>query len=276
LAEPSKSFNPFEFFHELRPKGDAKLLENIVEQARLNVKNADPSAPDNLARMFPGNLNSTARIDLTEMPYRDEVLAEMRRLIGKREEKAFKEAEAYDALGINVFRDKDYETGSLRLGSAAQGNYMKTRGEFMARLQEAYALATEGMPVGERRKLFPVDVATQGVRATDAAPGGAEGIAGVPLAEEKNIRPVTRGNVMAGTQLQSYDTEGAERGLVNVEGLINVDKIPEDLKKKIEYPGKAEGGVVSMVDVARSTGRGPKGVASLAPRARNMFRPMVS
>lgn len=276
LAEPRKSFNPFEFFHELRPKGDAKLLENIVEQARFNVKNADPSAPDNLARMFPGNLNSTARIDLDEMPYRDEVLAEMRRLIGKREEKAFKEAEAYDALGINVFRDKDYETGSLRLGSAAQGNYMKTRGEFMARLQEAYALATEGMPVGERRKLFPVDVATQSVRATDAAPGGAEGIAGVPLAEEKKIRPVTRGNVMAGTQLKSYDTEGAERGLVNVEGLINVDKIPEDLKKKIEYPSKAEGGVITMADVARSTGRGPKGVASLAPRARNMFRPMVS
>lgn len=37
-----------------------------------------------------------------------------------------------------------------------------------------------------------------------------------------------------------------------------------------------EGGIVSMVDVARSTGRAPKGVASLAPRARNMFRPMVS
>ena len=276
LAEPNKSFNPFEFFHDLRPKGDAKLLENIVEQARLNVNNATPAAPDNLARMFPGNLNSTARIDLEEMPYRDEVLAEMRRLIEKREDKAFKQAEAYQALGIDVFRDKDAETGSLRLGSAAQGNYMKTRGEFMARLQEAYALATEGMPVGERRKLFPVDVATQSVRATDAAPGGAEGIAGTPLADEKRIRPVTRGNVMAGTKLKSYDTEGAERGLVDVEGLINVDKIPEDLKKKIEYPSKAEGGVITMADVARSTGRGPKGVASLAPKARNMFRPMVS
>ena len=334
LAEPNNtSFNPFEFFNELRPKGDAKLLENIVEQARFNVKNADPSAPDNLSRMWPGNLNSTARINLDEMPYRDEVLAEMRRLIREKEEKAFKEAEAYQALGIDVYRDKDPKTGSLRLGPSAQGNYMKTRGEFMARLQEAYALATEGMPVGERRKLFPMDAAIRGARATEAAPGGDTGAA---LEYVKQIQPGT--GVMHGTRKMDYPAylaeirekealiasnpkfplktrfgtfndmreleyslefakegeasmgpipEGrpsinvgtvppSEMGLVDVEGLINVDKIPEGLKSKIEYPGKAEGGVVSMVDVARSTGRGPKGVASLAPKARNMFRPMVS
>lgn len=469
LAEPNhKNFNPFEFFHELRPKGDAKLLENIVEQARFNVKNADPSAPDNLARMWPGNLNSTARINLDEMPYRNEVLAEMRRLIGKREEKAFKEAEAYQALGIDVYRDKD-ASGSLRQGPSAQANYMKTRGEFMARLQEAYALATEGKPVGERRKLFPMDAAIRGARATEAAPGGDTGAA---LEYVKEIQPGI--GVMHGTRKMDYPAylaeirekealiasnpkfplktrfgtfddmkelelslemakegdpsavtipEGrpsidqgtvppSEMGLVDVEGLINVDKIPEDLKKKIEYPSsapapalapealgesiggqaiiptmpnrfffedldmseltlrpsldlkgnkipnsvdieliragkkgkghgteimrrltkmadetnttmtlfptpygdggleledlvafykkqgfeyldpdpdipdldremiryprKADGGIISMVDVARSTGRGPKGVASLAPRARNMFRPMVS
>lgn len=410
LAEPNNtSFNPFEFFHELRSKGDAKLLENLVNQARFNVKNADPAAPDNRARMWPGNLNSTAPINLDEMPYRDEVLAEMRRLIEDKEAKAFKEVEAYEALGIDVFRDKDPETGSLRLGPSAQGNYMKTRGEFMARLQEAYSLATEGMPVGERRKLFPMDIPRKGARATEAAPGGNVGIAGYSLDDLKQVRPGY--GKMAGTKLKSYDTEAAERGLVDVEGLINVDKIPEDLKKKIErpsgpaaalapealgesiggqaiiptmpnrfffedldmseltlrpsldlkgneipnsvdieliragkkgkghgteimrrltkmadetgttmtlfpapygdggleledlvafykkqgfeyldpdpditdldremirYPRKAEGGIVSMVDVARSTGRGPKGVASLAPKARNMFRPMVS
>ena len=44
------------------------------------------------------------------------------------------------------------------------------------------------------------------------------------------------------------------------------------------YPDafKAKGGIVSMVDAARNTGRGPMGVASLAPIARNMNRPMVS
>jgi hypothetical protein len=406
LAEPNNtSFKPFEFFHELRSKADAKVLENVVERARLNVKNADPSAPDNLSRMWPGNLNSTAPINLDEMPYRDEVLAEMRRLIKEKEEKAFKEAEAYQALGIDIFRGTDPETGSLRLGPSAQGNYMRTRGEFMARLQEAYALATEGKPVGERRKLFPMDIPREGARPTADAPGGNRGIAGTSLEEFKRVRPGS--GDMVGTELKSYDTEG----LVDVEGLINVDKIPEDLKKKIErpsgpaaalapealgesiggqaiiptmpnrfffedldmseltlrpsldlkgneipnsvdieliragkkgkghgteimrrltkmadetgtamtlfptpygdggleledlvafykkqgfeyldpdpdipdldremirYPRKADGGIISMVDVARSTGRGPKGVASLAPKARNMFRPMVS
>lgn len=51
-----------------------------------------------------------------------------------------------------------------------------------------------------------------------------------------------------------------------------------DVSYKDVYPEqfKADGGVITMTDVARSTGRGPKGVASLAPKARNMFRPMVS
>ena len=38
---------------------------------------------------------------------------------------------------------------------------------------------------------------------------------------------------------------------------------------------KAEGGVVSMVDLARNAGRGPRGVASLVPVARNMNRSML-
>ena len=39
---------------------------------------------------------------------------------------------------------------------------------------------------------------------------------------------------------------------------------------------KAEGGVVSLADVARNMNRGPRGVGSLAPVARNMYRTMVS
>lgn len=39
---------------------------------------------------------------------------------------------------------------------------------------------------------------------------------------------------------------------------------------------KAEGGVITLADVARNTGRGPRGVDSLAPIARNMYKTMVS
>ena len=230
IDEPgATNFNPYEFFNELRPKGEAKNLEKLVNAARFNVKNANPEAPDNLTKMWPGNTNSTAPVNLDEMPYANEVKAEMYRLIAEKEAKAFKEAEAYQSLGINVYRDRN-ESGSLRQGSSARQNYMKTRGEFMARLQEAYALATEGMPVDERRKLFPMDVATKGARATKEAPGGQS----ASLEIEKRIRPGL--DVMAGTSAKSFDTEGAERGLVDIEGLINVDKLPENLKSKLEYP----------------------------------------
>jgi hypothetical protein len=39
---------------------------------------------------------------------------------------------------------------------------------------------------------------------------------------------------------------------------------------------KAEGGVITLADVARNMNRGPRGVASLAPIARNMNRSMLS
>tara|TARA_S200002703_G_scaffold96282_1_gene83211 strand:- start:31 stop:1728 length:1698 start_codon:yes stop_codon:yes gene_type:complete len=48
---------------------------------------------------------------------------------------------------------------------------------------------------------------------------------------------------------------------------------------RVEDPGvakKAEGGVISLVDIARNMNRGPRGVGSLAPVARNMYRTMVS
>lgn len=63
-------------------------------------------------------------------------------------------------------------------------------------------------------------------------------------------------------------------------GFYPSEKIARD-PDTIYYKGKpidemAKGGIVTLADVARSTARGPKGVASLAPKARNMFRPMVS
>jgi len=53
-------------------------------------------------------------------------------------------------------------------------------------------------------------------------------------------------------------------------GVFNVDNIVPGVEKK------AEGGVITLADVARNMSRGPRGVASLAPVARNMNRPMVS
>ena len=43
----------------------------------------------------------------------------------------------------------------------------------------------------------------------------------------------------------------------------------------VRYPRKAEGGVMGMVDVARDMTRGPRGVESLVPVARNMNRSML-
>lgn len=55
------------------------------------------------------------------------------------------------------------------------------------------------------------------------------------------------------------------------------EKIARD-PDTVYYKGKplAEGGVITLADVARNTGRGPRGVASLAPIARNMNRSMIS
>ena len=49
-----------------------------------------------------------------------------------------------------------------------------------------------------------------------------------------------------------------------------------DPKFETKAARMAEGGVITLADAARNTGRGPRGVASLASTARNMNRPMVS
>lgn len=62
----------------------------------------------------------------------------------------------------------------------------------------------------------------------------------------------------------TYEQDGKNYGVFNVENIV-----PGVAKKK-------EGGVVSLLDIAQNMTRGPKGVASLAPLARKMQRPMVS
>ena len=90
------------------------------------------------------------------MPYADEVKAEMLRILAEREARVDKQAQTYEALGIEVGRQTD-ETGSLLYGPNAQSNYMRTRGEFTRGLQ--HAMATEGMSPEQRRKLFPMNIA---------------------------------------------------------------------------------------------------------------------
>jgi len=62
----------------------------------------------------------------------------------------------------------------------------------------------------------------------------------------------------------TYELAGKNYAVFDVNNIV-----PGVAKKK-------EGGIVSLLDVARNTGRGPRGIAALAPIARNMNRPMVS
>jgi hypothetical protein len=248
-----------------RPKGEQKELANLIRAAQFNVKHADPAAPDNLSRMWPGNPESTDTselVDLDSMPYSKEVKAEMLRLIAEKEVKNNAKLETLEALGIDPFRITD-ESGSLLYSPAAQSNYMRTRGEFMARLSEAYALATEGMSPDQRRKLFPMDLAaprnqsTPSILPTAEAPGGKEGIMGsTDLGSFKDVR--TGEGVMRRTTFVDPSVKASPRGeippsemgLVDIGaprvgepgGLINVDKLPPEIKPKLEYP-KQSGGI---------------------------------
>lgn len=292
LSEPQgpSGLNVFEFLEGYgppRPKGEKDDMIKLIDQARFNVKNANPEAPDNLSRIWPGSVNSSAPQDLDNLPYAAEVKTEMLRIIEKAEARAQKTADTYAALGIDYSRAPD-QFGSLRQGPSAQGNYYRTRGEFMARLAEAYAVATEGRDVASRRKLFPMDLADpqKSIQPSPKGPDGAEGIAGINVGRTYGV--LAGEDEMRGTML--FDRSGlitdypSERGLVDIAsddrriagGLTNVDKLPDEIKNKLEYPNKAKGGVVSLLDLAQSTGRGPRGVQALAPVARNMTRPMVS
>jgi hypothetical protein len=70
------------------------------------------------------------------------------------------------------------------------------------------------------------------------------------------------------------DSDTARRLL---DGEISLDEARKELvRKNLKVVDKAEGGVITLADAARNTGRGPRGIASLASTARNMNRPMVS
>lgn len=173
------NFNVASFLIDDRPKAEQDALRTLIEAAKFNVKNANPEAPDNLSKIWPGSLDSSAPVNLETMPYAQEMRAELLRLIAEKEAKTDKLYETYEALGIETARNTD-TSGSLRSGQAAQSNYYRTRGEFMARLAEAYALATEGMTPEQRRKLFPMDLSRLDnfVGPSKDAPGGTEGIMG--------------------------------------------------------------------------------------------------
>jgi GNAT superfamily N-acetyltransferase len=74
-----------------------------------------------------------------------------------------------------------------------------------------------------------------------------------------------------------YVLEGAHRlAALNELGVSSFPAVVVRDLDELPPVNKAEGGIVSLLDVARNTGRGPRGVSSLAPVARNMNRPMVS
>ena len=97
--------------------------------------------------------------------------------------------------------------------------------------------------------------------------------------EEAKVDPVTiRKKEAPDDDINMTEHEAAERTADMIRELL------EDgyLEYRDVYPDAfkvnkmKEGGIVSLIDVARNTGRGPMGVASLASTARNMNRPMVS
>lgn len=251
--------NVFEFldgYGPPRPKMEKDALIKLIDAARFNVQNFYPGAPPNMARMWPGNLYSTANQDLDNMPYADEVKAEILRILAEREARVDKQAQTYEALGIEVGRQTD-ETGSLLYGPNAQSNYMRTRGEFYARLQEAYAMATEGMSPEQRRKLFPMNIAKNpnlGTTGRDPIPPSASA-PGTSIRDVGEFyRVIADGENMPNTGVinrsQSVSKYPSEAGLVDINalnigdarkgGLINMDKLPPEIKNRLEYPARGK------------------------------------
>ena len=270
--------NVFEFldgYGPPRPKMEKDALIKLIDAARFNVQNFYPGAPPNMARMWPGNLYSTAKQDLDNMPYADEVKAEMLRILAEREARVDKQAQTYEALGIEVGRQTD-ETGSLLYGPNAQSNYMRTRGEFYARLQEAYAMATEGMSPEQRRKLFPMNIAKNpnlGTTGRDPIPPSASA-PGTSIRDVGEFyRVIAGGENMPNTGVinrsQSVSKYPSEAGLVDLNalnigdarkgGLINMDKLPPEIKNRLEYPasGKTSSPASGPAPKIPNTGIGP-------------------
>lgn len=96
--------------------------------------------------------------------------------------------------------------------------------------------------------------------------------------EEAKLTPlISRREEAFDSDISIDEADAADRG---EEALVEALEYG-DISYSELYPGKkitmkAEGGVVTLSDIARNINRGPRGVASLAPIARNMNRPMVS
>jgi hypothetical protein len=86
------------------------------------------------------------------------------------------------------------------------------------------------------------------------------------------------GEVEARTVQKKFDEDRQGEFPLDVQDTPPEDYVYNIKMKNLATPtvNKAEGGIISLLDVARNTGRGPRGVSSLAPVARNMNRPMVS
>lgn len=92
--------------------------------------------------------------------------------------------------------------------------------------------------------------------------------------QEAKLDPVTtRRKEAPDDDISMTEQEAAERTADAIREALEYG----DFSHEEVYPNvfKAQGGVITLADVARNMNRGPRGVASLAPVARNMYRTMV-
>jgi hypothetical protein len=255
FIEGDMNLNEF-IFSDTRPKDEANKLASLIYRAQTNVMAKNPDAPVVSGGLFPGDPYSSVNQNVDELPFRDEVEAEFLKLVDKDAAKANKDAEAFEAVGIRVMGDDD----------TAKNNYMRLRGEFMSRLQEAYALATEGLSPQERRKLFPMDLATK----EDFYPTAAarqKGVVSVPVGMQKDIQAgqgALKGAIVLdrGELATKYPSE---QGLIDVvpaegmddptSGLINRDAFTPEMQRQLRFKGSEaqSGGFIADSDKIRDT-----------------------
>jgi hypothetical protein len=97
--------------------------------------------------------------------------------------------------------------------------------------------------------------------------------------EEAKVDPVTiRKKEAPDDDINMTEYEAAERTADMIRELLEdgMYEYREVYPDAFKVNKMKDGGIVSLLDVARNTGRGPMGVASLSSTARNMNRPMVS
>ena len=255
FIEGDMNLNEF-IFSDTRPKDQANKLASLIYRAQTNVMAKNPDAPVVSGELFPGDPYSSVDQNVDKLPFRDEVEAEFLKLLDKDAAKANKDAEAFEEVGIRVMGDDD----------TAKNNYMRLRGEFMSRLQEAYALATEGLSPQERRKLFPMDLATK----EDFYPTAAarqKGVVSVPVGMQKDIQE-GQGSLKRAIVLDRGDLATkypSEQGLIDVVpakgmddptgGLINPDAFPPEIKRELRFKGSEaqSAGFIADSDKIRDT-----------------------